>query len=497
MAAVTICEMRALEAAALEAGWTEEQLMDLAGDQLAKAIAAFFPHPGTLVAYLGKGHNAGDALIALRVLRDRFGWKISLRPGFQKDDCAALTRKKWSELGGVETLEEPLEPSGCDFPLVLLDALLGIGSTGEIRSPLQALAEEMRQLRNTSGARIAAVDLPSGIDPDTGETFETSVTADVTFMIGAEKTGLLTEQAASHTGALSLVPVKPLTSITPAKRLIAPQNLNTGKAPRNFQFHKGNAGKVGILAGSEFYTGAAVLAATGALRAGAGLVTIHAPSSCIERISARCTPEIIVKPCDNPADLLQLKYDSLVIGCGLGNIGKSFGKGLLQLLSESDLPTVLDADALNFIAKKEKHSVFKKTHILTPHPKEFERLAPEFASLQREEAAQQFVKNHPVTLLLKGSRTLVAQHEAPLWVNSTGSPGMACGGQGDLLAGVIGALLAARIQPLEAAALGAWLCGRAAERALTKSTLSEESLTPSDGIANLGGAFLDWKTSRR
>jgi len=497
MAAVTISEMRALEADAFKTGWTEDRLMDLAGNRLGNAIAAFFPQPGTLIAYLGKGHNAGDALIALKLLRDRFGWKIALRPGFQKAQCAALTQKKWDDLGDVEVFSELTETSNLDFPLVLIDALLGIGATGELRPPLGAMALEMHQLRQTSGARVAAVDLPSGMNPDTGEVFQSSVSADITFMIGAEKTGLLSEKAASHTGALSLVFVKPLTSKTSANRLICPQNLEAGKAPRDFRFHKGNAGRVGIYAGSISYTGAAVLAATGALRAGAGLITIHAPTSCVALITSRCPPEIIIKSCEDPAELLKQNYDALVIGCGLGELSKPVAKGLLQLLSESDVPTVLDADALNFISKKKKQSVFKKNHLLTPHPKEFERLAPELQSLDREEAARHFVETYPVTLLLKGSRTLVTQAEGPVWLNSTGSPGMACGGQGDLLAGVIGALLAIGNHPVDAAAFGAWVCGRAAERALSDFSISEESLTPSDVSEHLGGAFFDWKTSHR
>jgi NAD(P)H-hydrate epimerase len=141
--------------------------------------------------------------------------------------------------------------------------------------------------------------------------------------------------------------------------------------------------------------------------------------------------------------------------------------------------------------------ILAERHVITPHPGEFARLAPDLAGMSRETAARSFADRVPATLLLKGSRTLVTRAGHPLWCNSTGSPGMATGGQGDLLAGVIGARLAVGDSPLEAAALSAWLCGRAAETALGERGISEESLTPSDVACRLGGAFLDWKSARR
>src|SRR5690606_38611514 len=136
--------------------------------------------------------------------------------------------------------------------------------------------------------------------------------------------------------------------------------------------------------------------------------------------------------------------------------------------------------------------ILKENHLITPHPGEFKRLAPELGDQPREMAARAFTERTKATLLLKGCRTIVTRAEAPLWINSTGTPGMATGGQGDLLSGVIGALLAGGHPPLHAASLGAWVCGRAAERALQASHLSEEALSPSDVLENLGGAFRDW-----
>jgi len=142
-------------------------------------------------------------------------------------------------------------------------------------------------------------------------------------------------------------------------------------------------------------------------------------------------------------------------------------------------------------------TIFKDRHILTPHPGEFVRLAPDLAGLPRETAARAFADRFPATLLLKGGRTLIARAGQPLWCNAAGSPGMATGGQGDLLAGVIGARLAFGDSPMEAAALGAWLCGRASEIALNHAGISEESLTPSDTARHLGTAFGEWKSASR
>jgi NAD(P)H-hydrate epimerase len=381
---------------------------------------------------------------------------------------------------------------------VLLDGLLGIGASGALREPLVALAREIAWLRNHAGARVAAVDLPSGVDPDRGEITAEAVIADVTFMIGAAKCGLLTATAAHATGVLAVVPVEPLAALPGGGlELISPLTMEAGIVPRPFDFHKGMAGKVALLAGSPEFTGAAVLAASGALYGGAGLIHLYVPQAVAAAVTAKCPPEIIVHGCSDPQELLESAPDAIVVGPGLGPMSDAFAAQLMQLLAHSEVPTVLDADALNLLARLGIDQALKPNHLLTPHPGEFRRLAPDLADLPREDAARMFVGRHPVTLLLKGCRTLVTKHDAPLWCNATGSPGMATGGQGDVLAGVIGALLAAGHPPVTAAAMAAWRCGRAAELALNLPTISEESLTPSHVLAHLGAACRDWRESRR
>ncbi|MEI6675112.1 MAG: NAD(P)H-hydrate dehydratase [Verrucomicrobiota bacterium] len=498
MGAVTAAEMRAMEARAASHGWSEARLLTHAGQRLGHALAAFFPTPGTLIGYLGKGHNAGDALVAMRVLQEDYGWQTAARSGFPLEEWAPLTRAKWQEAAPACLLDPLPDWRELRRPLVLLDGLLGIGGGGPLREPLATLAREMAWLRDHAGARVAAVDLPSGVDPDTGDISAGAVTADVTFMIGAAKCGLLTATAAAATGALALVPVEPLNPPPGGElELISPLALTNGKSPRPFDFHKGMAGRVHILAGSPDYTGAAVLAASGALRGGAGLIVLHVPPTAGAAITAKCPCEIIVRTCANPLEMLDKQPDALVIGPGLGPLTGTFAEGLLDLIDRAPMPAVLDADALNLLAQRGRLDALKNHHVLTPHPGEFQRLAPDLADLPREAAARAFVARHPVTLLLKGCRTLVTRRGAPLWCNATGSPAMATGGHGDLLAGVLGAQLAAGIPPVAAAATAAWLCGRAAELALADRLVSEESLTPSDLLALLGAACNDWREGRR
>lgn len=490
--------MAASEAAALAKGWTEEQLLDAAGENLANAIARFFPLPGTVIGYLGKGHNAADTLIVLRILRDQFGWKIAARAAFPYSDFAPLTLKKWQELGLKQALEHPPSSQNSKSPVLLLDGLLGSGGNGPLRPPILAAVREMNSLRHENGAKIVAIDLPSGVNPENGEAQIGATMADVTFMLGNAKVGLLTALAANHTGALALVPVEPLTlEGSGMLAAITPQTASFGKTPRSFDFHKGMAGRVAIYAGSSDYPGAAAFAAIGALRGGAGLVTLFVPPSCVANISAKCPPEIIIRGLENPLEILNTRFDALVTGCGLGQMDDLTSDRLLELVEKSQSPVVIDADALNLISRRAATSILNARHLLTPHPGEFARLAPDLAALPREAAAQLFTARHPATLLLKGSRTLVCHPGLPIFCNTTGNPGMASGGQGDLLAGVIGARLAIKDSLPESAVLGAWLCGRAAEIAITLPHLSEESLTASDVSYQLGAAYRDWKTSQR
>lgn len=497
--AITAAEMRQSEEQALSSGWTESRLLETAGTSLGQTIAHLYPQCGTAIAYLGKGHNAGDALVALQRLREQHGWQIAYRASHALEDCAPLVQEHAARLGPDAALQWTPEWDECQRPLILLDGLLGTGSKGTLRPPLQESVAEMEWLRDNVGAHILSVDLPSGVHPDEGNVGEGAVTADFTLMIGNPKIGLLRSRAGTHTGALALVPVPALQRKgTNQLELIAPQSMAIGKRPRAHDSHKGTAGRVRILAGSSTYPGAAALAAQGALRGGAGLVYLHVPNSALDVVRMLCPPEVIVAGYDHLREVPLGKADARVVGCGLGAVGDVAWVTLEKWIVESDIPTVVDADALNAIASHQARRLLRSHHVLTPHPGEFQRLAPDLSELPRQEAARAFIKRHPSALLLKGQRSLIAYRGQPLRCNSTGHAGMASGGQGDVLAGVVGARLAAGDEPFDAASLAAWLCGRAAERSVqSHPPQSAETMTASDTLAHLGGAWRDWRQSTR
>lgn len=488
--------MRALEAAAMANGCDEPALMEIAGSRLGHAIARYFPHPGTAIAWPGKGHNSGDALIALRVLREDYGWQIRIRHSFPESALAPLTRRQLDAHRSTATFD-PSDPS-IHHPLIQLDGLLGIGADGStLRGPLAEAAAEMNWMRDTHGALTLAIDLPSGMHPDTGAFPENTVCADITFTLGAVKCGLIQPNAANSVGSISLVSIPKLTAPPgPGPQLICPQQSRTAATPRPYDFHKGMAGRVAILAGSGNYLGAAALCSSGTLAGGAGLVTLYVPHAIHAATAAKCAPEVIVQPFDHLADLTNVAADAWVIGCGLGS---AWGDELIEFITSlsDDVPTVLDADALNTLARHDALGILRAHHLITPHPGEFRRLAPALADLPPLEATAAWKDQSPSTLLLKGCRSVIATRGHELRVNSTGHPGMATAGQGDVLAGVAGALLAAKNALPDAAALAAWLCGRAAERCIHHQGESAESLRASSVIANLGPAFIDWKRCSR
>ena len=490
MSFVTGAAMRSLEEAAFRRGVSAERLMDLAGEGIAARLIAQFPSPGRATGYLGKGNNAGDALVALHHLR-KAGWAVSIRAAFPETSWGVLPRRKSRELGIAPEDAPPASRSG--GPLLLLDGLLGIGARGELREPLAALAREMAELRREQGAIVAAMDLPSGLDADSGE--GEAVTADLTLTVGVPKIGLSTANGILRSGRLVLVPLADLplpAGSDPA--FFCPEAFSGLLPPRAHDFHKGDAGRVGILAGSPGMSGAAVLCARAALHAGAGLVTVHVETGFPQDAAGAMPPEIMLRVSPDPVgDAFDARHDALVIGPGTGNCTEAYHAGLLARLAEDSRPTVLDADALNRIAATGRSGILKPSQVLTPHPGEFSRLAPDLPAADRQAACRAFVSRYPSTLLLKGARTLVCAPGEALRFNPTGHAGMASGGQGDTLAGVIGTFLAQGLAGPDAASLGAWLCGRAAELSLPDSPVCTASAT----IRHLGGAIRDWQRRRR
>jgi len=471
--------MRAAEETAFSAGVTADGLMEQAGRGLARAVTKFFPVPGRCLVFAGKGHNAGDALVAARWLAGS-GWEIDVQLVFSKDELSALTTQKLRELEKVPAVKN-------DGPTIILDGLLGLGAHPPLRDPIRSACRRINSLGKRA-AYVFAIDLPSGLDGDSGETDPDCVVADFTVTIAAAKKGLVADSALDHVGRLEVVLLDQLTPSAAdlGAELAIPETLAPLLHRRNFSAYKNQFGRIGIVAGSRSLTGAAILCSLGALRAGAGLVEVFVPETIYELIASAAPPETMVKPLHSDGELLEKPVDVWAIGPGLG---RDRAAGILKLIQEASQPMVVDADGLNMLsAKMETLQRARGPRLLTPHPGEMKRLTPN-ENGTRSEMATRFCQRYEVTLLLKGSRTIVAQANCPLSHNSTGNPGMATGGMGDVLTGVCGALLGAKLTPYDAARVGAWVCGRAAELAIFRGEASEESLLPRDLLDHLGAAF--------
>jgi NAD(P)H-hydrate epimerase len=490
---VSSAEMRRIEEAAFAAGATAEKLMEKVGRLVAEAVGQTISAAGVAQVFYGKGNNGGDALVAARYLAAA-GWVIELHP--QESDTSKisdLSRKKLAELASVKLSTKPrgdLTPR----PLVILDGLLGIGATGPLREDIRALTRGINQRRIENNAQVFAVDLPTGLNADTGEADRDCVVADVTVTAGYAKMGLAADGAPHYVGRLCVAALREFEPHAAAEftaETATPESLHGLVPRRSFDSYKTMNGRVGIVAGSRGFTGAAVLCASGALRAGAGLVTLYASEDIQPVLAVAAPPEVMVRPVASYSEVLEQKHDVLAVGPGLG---KSHSGAILNLIEHAEGPMVLDADGLNLVAQHEPGLLSRCAgpRLLTPHPGEMARLFPQAAKLSRHETVTRFTEQFakagfPVTLLLKGSRTIIHEAGKPVSYNTTGTPAMGTGGMGDVLTGVCAALIGQHLAPYDAARVGAWLCARAAELALPSQ--AEHSMAALDVVENLGAAF--------
>lgn len=488
---VSCDEMKALEAKAFAAGITAESLMNEAGLKIAQAVRQFFPAPGRCILFFGKGHNGGDALVAARHLVSA-GWSLELQSPFPESEWAELTTKKYHELQahGVHHHETPGAHDFHRMPCVVLDGLLGIGVTGALRSPLRSCTMEINQRRRLANAQVFAIDLPTGLNGDTGEADGDCVVADFTLAIGFAKKGLLADKAADFTGRLAVLPLTELSSETFHGGIDSAVATADALAPllprRKFDTHKGDYGRIGIVAGSIGATGAAVMSAGAAVRAGAGLISLFVTPDVYPIVAGACMPEVMVRPVSSFHEVLKANLDVIAIGPG---IGSRDAPDFLDVIEKAPQSMVVDADALNILSTNTgllNRCAGKR--LLTPHPGEMSRLF-DTENRPRHEIAREFTERFPVALLFKGSRTIVAEHGSHPSYNITGSPGMATGGMGDVLTGVCAALLGQGLSCYDAGRVGAWICGRAAEIAIFQGGQSVESLVATDLLAHMGAAF--------
>ncbi|MFC5051329.1 NAD(P)H-hydrate dehydratase [Rubritalea spongiae] len=486
MQSVSCQSMRAIEDRAFAVHSTAEALMDEAGYKIAQKILHYYPQLQHATAYLGKGHNAGDAIVVLQHLQQA-GWTVNLQTPLRLNDFAPLTQKKINALGS-EYLQNQQPPAPKSL---LIDGLLGIGASGPLRDPITTLAKSINHHRNKLDCTVIALDIPSGVNGDTGEIAKNAVLADHTITIGYPKIGILKSNTVQHVGALSLVTLPELqpqnAELAHHPHLICEHTLTRKR--RDFDTHKGQTGRVAIWAGSMGMLGAAELSATAALRAGAGLVTVFIEPSLYPILASMLPPEIMLRPCTSPLKILEERFDAIAIGPGIGSPSEDISNQLIEVVRQTSVPTVLDADMLNLIANQQALPELTHHCILTPHPGEMRRLLPNATRLSREETVKQFLELVPVTLLYKGARTLIAQTNSPLFINSTGSPAMATAGQGDVLTGLIAGLCAQKYDQLEASKIAVWLAGEAAQIALASGSETIETLTAGSILQHLHFAF--------
>ena len=461
----TCSEVRCAEAALFESGAvSSDELMDAAIASAACTLAedAVFGRADIIfdrvIVYAGKGKNAGDAVGLARTLGFS---KIILRCAVPLHDMASETQRQIGMVDPGRLSIASAAPSHAEKALII-DGLLGSGAHGALRPDYAELAREMNTLRDLHPrSMILAVDIPSGLDAERGDADTDAVRADATLAIACVKPGMLADGAENYTGRLLCSPL-PQVHLPPSRTQALDSSTLRWLPRRVPSCYKNKAGRVRIIAGSVGYAGAAEMCSAAALAAGAGLVELYCRHDIYPILAARLRPEIMVHPVCSYDEVTSAGADALLIGPGLGTPDTQNTQALHALLLQADCPIVLDADALNLAAL---HGWRIPHHaILTPHPGEMRRLFPAADKLSRAACAADFVRHTPCTLLYKGARSIITDGESFCY-NTTGGPYMANGGQGDVLAGVVTALAAQGLPPLKAAALAAYLCGRAATAA--------------------------------
>jgi NAD(P)H-hydrate epimerase len=459
------------------------ELMERAGRNCADIIEERYGSSSARTATVcaGKGNNGGDGLVIARLLHER-GWTVSVLLLGTRDELRGDAKVNLKRLpAGVLLLEfhesSPswqTQLSGAD---VVVDALFGTG----LNSQVSGVHADIVGLINASGRPVVAVDIPSGIDATTGKVLGAVVRAEVTVTFALAKLGHILYPGAAHVGELLVtdigIPAELISGATGVE-YVDGESAALLLRPRSLLCHKGDNGHSLIVAGSTGKSGAASMAANSAMRSGAGLVTLAAPASIHGVLEVKTTEAMTVPLADNGFGALAMAAvvqvtelfagrDVVAIGPGLGLLPET-QQLVRELVAAASLPLVLDADALNAVAGHLE--VLKNSGapavIMTPHPGEMGRLvAIPTAAVEADRlgVASAFATKNRVHLVLKGARTVVAAPDGRLAVNASGNPGMASGGMGDVLTGVITALLAQGYEPFVACCLGVYCHGAAAD----------------------------------
>lgn len=488
------------ERAVAELGLTLEDLMGRAGAALADHVSARVPF-GAVAVVAGRGNNGGDGWVAARELaargRDVRVFSVAAPEGL---DSLGGDAARAAVTDGVafEVVEGEMAIGCLHGYAVVVDALFGIGFSGPMRQPFPSWIEAM----NTSGATIVAADMPSGVDTDGGGADEHAVRAHITVTFSAPKVGLLVYPGAAYAGEVVVADIGvpwDLLGRPGDPEIWQPADFAALLRPLEPDTHKNRRGRVLVVAGSGGFPGAAALAAMGAQRAGAGYVTLAVPESIAPVLQSKLSSAVVLGLAENPSRTLASKvaeeiidiareYDAVVVGPGM-TVAHGAVLVTRKLVGELAAPLVLDADGLNaMVDSLDLLSSRVGPTVITPHPGELARLLDTTpAEVQADRLSYGARITGPrIACVLKGAHTITSGRGRRV-LNTSGGPALATAGTGDVLAGMIGALLAQGLEPLEAGALGAYLHGRAGDHAAT--VLTERCVIAEDVPAYLPAAI--------
>lgn len=490
-------EMSRADNGAQELGIPGGVLMERAGAAMAREILDRHA-PGHVLAVCGGGNNGGDGFVIARELR-RAGVEVTVLA--TKDDYTGDPQTNLQALRNLDVafvkandLEAELERAD-----LVVDALLGTGFSGEVREKEADLIEKI----NAARVPVAAVDVPSGVDGSTGQVHGAAIRAELTVCAHAAKVGCVVSPGRDHSGEVLVVDIgiPPEADVEPSLQWTDADSLR-GKIPRTAEpAHKYSAGSLLVVAGSSKMAGAAVMSVGGAQRAGCGIVFLAAPQSASALLDLKLTEALVYGMPENteghmvPEALEQIlehagRATALVVGpaIGTGDGSRSLVEGILR---EVEVPVLLDADAISNLAETNVLAQRDAPTVVTPHAGELGRLmGAREVSARRLHFARRAAEKHGCCVLLKGSDTLVVEEERAA-VNSTGSVALATAGTGDVLSGVIGALLSRGMDVYDAACAGAWAHGRAAELWLEDTGWPPESLIATDLLSYLPRAVAE------
>lgn len=492
------------------------ELMERAGSGVADVvrrlseICGFMSPAVHLVA--GRGNNGGDAFVAARQLK-QLGYHVEVWLACHANQITGDAFVHYGKMtkAGIKPFELPLIEdwqAAINVPFaadILVDGVLGTGLSGPVRGPSAGAIQYINS--QSDDEMVVSIDVPSGLDADTGTAAGDAVRADVTATIGVPKLGLIEQAAADFVGSLDVVDIGIQrgflddVDFETDDELIHRDDLKSLFHRRNRNSHKGDYGHALLIGGSDGYGGSISLAAMAAVRSGVGLVSVVVPRGIRDLVAGSALEAMVFGVDETPEGALGVSawekvlpriddFTAVMIGPGLGHAAPQ-RELVRRVLAESKAPVIVDADALNCLeGQTDLLANARAPVIITPHPGEMARLLGSTAAKiqsDRRTSAHEAVKRTKATVVLKGAGTIVTAPKHPAHVNMMGNPGMATGGTGDVLSGVVGGLLAQGFKPFDAARAAVYVHGRAGDIAAHRRC--QTSLTAVDIIAELPFSF--------